>query len=73
MKPCDQIETCRFFLSAMREMPTVAEMMKQRYCQGAFDTCARQLVLRKVGSEQVPINLAPNDTQRAREIIEANE
>ena len=71
MDRCDQIETCRFFQAAMNNMPTVAEMMKQRYCHGDFDTCARTSVLNELGSENVPVNLAPNDDQRAREIINA--
>ena len=71
MDRCDKIETCKFFQAAMKEMPTVAEMMKQRYCHGDFDSCSRMTVFNELGREHVPANLAPNDPQRAREIIEA--
>ena len=45
MERCDEIETCRFFEATMKEMPTVAEMMNQRYCHGDFNSCARKVVL----------------------------
>ena len=42
MERCDQISTCTFFKTAITEMPTVAEMMKKRYCYGDFDACVQQ-------------------------------
>ncbi len=71
MDRCDQIEDCSFFNVAMVEMPTVAEMMKQRYCHGDFESCARKIVFASLGTGKTPVSLAPNDHQRAREIIDA--
>jgi len=71
MERCNEIETCRFFEATMKEMPTVAEMMTQRYCHGDFNSCARKIVFHALGEGHVPVNLAPNDDQRAREIINA--
>lgn len=69
MATCDQIDTCRFFKEAMVTMPTVAEMMKKKYCHGDFDACARKLVFRTLGEGHTPVDLAPNDLQRAEAIV----
>jgi hypothetical protein len=66
----DQIETCEFFNAAMTEMPTVAEMMKRQHCHRDHDSCARTTVLDRLGHERVPVDLAPNEHDRARQIIE---
>ena len=71
MDRCDQIETCKFFQAAMTEMPTAAEMMKKRCCHGDYQSCARKSVLERLGRDHVPASLAPNDHQRARNIVEA--
>ena len=70
MAHCDEIDNCSFFRTAIMEMPTVAEMMKNRYCHGDFDACARKSVLNQLGKEHVPANLAPNDHDRAQKIID---
>ena len=49
MKKCSQIDSCRFFGEAMAKMPTIAEMMKKKYCYGEFESCARQLVFSTLG------------------------
>ena len=69
MATCDQIETCRFFQEAMNTMPTIAEMMKKKYCNGDFDSCARKVVFLTLGKGHAPVDLAPNDIQRANRII----
>ena len=51
-------------------MPTVAEMMKDRYCYGDKSRCSRVQVAREVGGHHVPPDLAPNENERGREIIE---
>jgi len=50
-------------------MPTVAEMMKKRYCHGDYGSCARQLIFQSLGKGHAPVDLAPNDIQRAHRII----
>jgi hypothetical protein len=48
-------------------MPSVAELMKSYYCLGNKTLCARyQLASAGV---TVPLDLLPNDTERAREIL----
>ena len=51
-------------------MPTVAEMMKDRYCYGDKHQCARVQVAREVGGHHVPPDLAPNEDERGRGIIQ---
>lgn len=72
MVRCDQIEACGFFKVAMVEMPTVADMMKTRYCYGGFEDCAGKKVFKALGKGKTPANFAPNDLKRAKEIIDAS-
>lgn len=53
----------------MNTMPTIAEMMKKKYCHGDFDSCARKVVFQTLGEGHTPVDLAPNDIQRANRII----
>jgi hypothetical protein len=69
MTTCDQIDTFRFFKEAMVKMPTIAEMMKKKYCHDDFDSCARKVVFQNLGKGHAPVDLAPNDIQRANRII----
>lgn len=53
----------------MVTMPTVAEMMKKKYCHGDDASCARKLVFQTLGKGHAPVDLAPNDLERAKKII----
>jgi hypothetical protein len=70
MEKCGRIESCGFFKTVITEMPTVSQMIVRRYCHGDYESCARLTVFGRLGSGAVPNNLAPNDHERARRIIE---
>jgi hypothetical protein len=53
----------------MAGMPSTAEIFKLRYCRGDSATCARYMVYRKLGRENVPANLFPNETHKAEELL----
>ncbi len=69
MADCKLIETCIFFNDKMAEMPTMADMYKDRYCRDDFEGCARFAVFSAIGRENVPTDLYPNDMARAQSLI----
>jgi len=69
MPECEKLAKCIFFNDKMSNMPAMAEMYKQRFCKGAFDSCARFAVASKLGPERVPRDLFPNDMDRALRLI----
>lgn len=44
-------------------------MYKKKYCEGDNSECARYVVLQQCGAEHVPLDLFPNMTKKAEEII----
>ena len=67
MADCERLTKCPFFTGQIATMPSVAELMKSNYCLGSKTLCARyQLASAGV---TVPLDLLPNDTERAREIL----
>lgn len=50
-------------------MPRSSEIMKNMFCMGKYAECARYLVYKKYGSENVPNDLFPNEYIRARDLI----
>lgn len=68
---CALTETCIFFNNKMANMPSMASMYKQRYCQDAFETCARYQVFKAVGRENVPADLYPNEADKVDEVVSA--
>lgn len=69
MADCELLATCIFFNDRMAGMPSTAEIFKLRYCRGDSATCARYMVYRKLGRENVPANLFPNETHKAEELL----
>jgi hypothetical protein len=58
---CELSETCIFFNDKMADMPAVAEYLKEKYCRGRYDVCARFQIYREFGRENVPAGLFPNE------------
>jgi hypothetical protein len=69
MARCELLEGCIFFNDKMQDYPFAAGQMKQRYCvEGSVD-CARFTVRDALGKEHVPVDLFPNDIDRAYRIV----
>jgi hypothetical protein len=66
---CEKLPTCIFFNDQMENMPSVAELLKTKYCRGGFYDCARFRVATKLGGANVPRSLYPNDTAQAEKIL----
>jgi hypothetical protein len=71
MADCECLPKCPFFHDKMADRPATAEMMKKEYCQGNSEKCARHMVKAAAGSEHVPANLFPHQTQKVPEILAA--
>jgi hypothetical protein len=66
---CEKLPTCIFFNDHMENMPGVAELLKNQYCRGAFEDCARHRVAHQLGGAGVPKDLFPNDSVRATNLL----
>ncbi len=67
MSECEKLSKCAFFNDRMANMPATAEMFKKNYCLGDKTVCARYQVA--ITGKEVPVDLFPNQTERAKQII----
>ena len=71
MTECDFTGGCPFFNGTMKEHPAMSNILRKKYCLGGEkENCARFLVRNAIGSEKVPIDLYPNQFEKARIVIE---
>jgi hypothetical protein len=70
MADCELLNTCIFFNDKMADMPSTAEVIKIRYCREEYSGCARHMIYKAIGREKVPQDLFPNNTERAKQIID---
>lgn len=68
MADCEISPTCVFFNDQMADMPSMANIIKDRYCRGSNTMCARHMVFRVLGREAVPTDLYPSQVERADQI-----
>jgi len=69
MADCELLSKCIFFNDKMSNKPGTAEMMKKDKCRGNKQNCARYMVFSKLGRENVPSDLFPNQVEKAKIII----
>ncbi len=69
MKDCELLEKCIFFNDKMVGMPSMAEVIKLRYCKDDNTGCARHMVCKSLGREKVPADLFPNQVDRAEKLM----
>ncbi len=68
MTECEFIDKCPFFNELSSEDNKI-EDMKQKYCRTNNLNCARYMIAMAVGSEHVPVDLYPNQKDKAYKII----
>lgn len=49
----------------------MADVMKNRHCRTSSDACARWMVFDQLGTAAVPVDLFPNQVDRALKLIGA--
>ena len=69
MAECECLSLCPFFHDKLKNMPAMAEIYKRKYCKGDSTDCARHQVFEKLGSENVPDDLFPNQNEKAVRIL----
>ena len=66
---CEFKNTCTFYAEQSQLMPVTADYYKATYCKIDYKGCARNMVAKEVGFEQVPSDLFPCQILRARKIL----
>ncbi len=69
MPVCECLQGCPFFNDYMADMPATAEIIKERFCLADNSKCARYMVFKALGKPNVPSDLFPSQTARAKAII----
>ena len=69
MADCECLAGCVFFNDKMKNMPTMANQYKEKYCRGDNSKCARFMVFKALGRENVPTTLFPNQVDAAQKIL----
>ena len=69
MALCECLEKCPFFHDKMDNMPAMANLIKNKFCKGDNTHCARFIVFKAKGSANVPSDLFPSQTERAKSLI----
>lgn len=70
MADCENLPGCPFFNDAIPNMPITEQHLKTTYCTDQPHMCARYIVAKALGKEQVPLDLFPDELTRAQRIIE---
>ena len=73
MANCECLPACPFFNDKMPTEGGLGKIYKNKYCLGSNEICARYKVFKKFGKGTVPLNLYPNMTERADNIISGKE
>ena len=69
MPDCECLPRCPFFHDRMERMPTMATLMKKRFCTWDNSECARFYIFKRLGPAKVPADMFPNQIERARAIV----
>jgi hypothetical protein len=71
MADCECLNDCHYFKTVLlREVEAMAEMRRRKYCKGDYTLCARYMVFKALGNENVPLDLLPSEVQKAKELID---
>jgi hypothetical protein len=69
MACCERTEHCAFYCDALATMPMISVIYKDYYCRGDNSDCAIRMLAAAIGDQQLPPDLFPNQTVRARKLI----
>lgn len=72
MAECECLKGCPFFNDRMSNMPSLANVYKKQFCLSDFNACARHMIFLALGKEKVPLDLFPNEVEKAKKIISEN-
>jgi hypothetical protein len=66
---CEKLPTCPFYNEKMPIDKGLGAVYRQKYCVSDNSKCARYMVVVAAGPQAVPLDLYPNMTSRAEQII----
>ena len=69
MAECECIQGCPFFNDKMKDTEGLGAMYRKKYCLGDNTDCARHMVFKALGKSSVPLDLYPNQLEKAQNII----
>jgi len=69
MADCNYLPSCQYFNDKLKNMPIASESVKSMYCLWHYDECARYMVASVMGSENVPSDLFPTETDSAVNLL----
>jgi hypothetical protein len=69
MAECECLQGCPFFNDQLPDQDGLSQMYKKKYCMDAYSDCARFMVFKELGRPGVPMDLYPNQRERATEIL----
>jgi len=70
---CEKTPKCPFFNELMVNFPENARALKNIFCRGNKAKCARFMVSKALGGDKVPLDLYPDETERAKKIIQSGQ
>ncbi len=73
MGECECLASCGFFSERIANMPVMAQMTKERYCLGDNSRCARYIIFKALGREQIPADLFPSELYLAERLLGGRE
>lgn len=71
MPECEYTSICSFFNDMLPNMPTMADTLKRKYCEGERTDCARYIYAIGVDMVTLPVDLFPSDRERAQKLVDA--
>jgi hypothetical protein len=66
---CEFLDNCPFFNDRMDNMPAATVVFKKIYCQGNNNNCARYMIAKRLGVDNIPSDVYPNNRKAAVKII----
>jgi hypothetical protein len=69
MANCELLAGCPFFNNRLQYMPSLSRVYKSSFCKGDNSRCARHIVFRALGEEKIPVNLGPNQYDKALSMV----
>ena len=69
MADCEKLTECMFFNDKLANMPAVAALLRKLFCHGEYTRCARYMVTETLGNENIPSDLFPGNSVRAKVIL----
>lgn len=69
MANCKILNICPFFNNKMGMEALAADFYKKKFCQGDYSSCARYTLYTTLSNNEVPLDLYPNELERAINII----